>query len=68
MSCEDPAGQTVPISVDQVCGGRRAKETERICVCVCECHSSSGEVRSYQWAKDQTKPGMCVQEIVMTSN
>ena len=56
MPCEDPAGQIAPISVDQVCGGRRAKERERererecvcvcVCVSVCECHSSSGEVRS----------------------
>ena len=35
MPCEDPAGQTAPISVDQVCGGRRAKERERESVCVC---------------------------------
>ena len=37
MPCEDPAGQIAPISVDQVCGGRRAKERERVCVCVCVC-------------------------------
>ena len=38
MPCEDPAGQTAPISVDQVCGGRRAKERERESVCVCVTH------------------------------